>query len=46
MPALTNLDTIDKFLQIHELPKPTQEERENLSKDTESVLKNFKRSPG
>ena len=45
MPALTNLDKLDKFLQIHELPKLTQE-RENMSKDTESVLKNFKRSPG
>ena len=45
MPALTNLDKLDKFLQIHELPKLNQE-RENMSKDTESVLKNFKRSPG
>ena len=46
MPALTNLDKIDKFLQIHELPKQTQEGGGNLSKDTESLLKNFKRSPG
>ena len=42
MPALTNLDKLDKFLQIQKLTQ----ERENMSKDTESVLKNFKRSPG
>lgn len=44
---------MEKVLEIHKLPKLTQEETENLnrsvnSKETESVIKNFptKKSPG
>lgn len=43
---------MDKYLEIHKLPKPTQKKKENLiklraSRETESVIKNLptKKSP-
>ena len=43
---LDNLDEMDKFLKTHKLPKPTQEQIENMnrpitSKETESVIKDL-----
>ena len=45
---LGNLEEMEKFPEIHKLPKLKQEEIENLSKEIESVIKNhpINKNPG
>ena len=47
---MDNLEAMDKFLEMHNLPRLNQEEIENMkrpitSNETESVIKNKQKNP-